>query len=98
MAGAKGGGVYMMSDRYRGGIYTGVTADLAARVAQHKEGAGSAFVRQYGLTLLVHCERHEAIVDAIAAGDAPAADRALRQHISRAWETRLKLEAANDRA
>nr|WP_111299922.1 GntR family transcriptional regulator [Paracoccus saliphilus] len=36
---------------------------------------------------------HARIVDAIAAGDGAAADRALRQHISMAWETRLKLEA-----
>ena len=36
---------------------------------------------------------HARIVEAIAAGDADAADQALRQHISMAWETRLKLEA-----
>ncbi|MFC0201014.1 GntR family transcriptional regulator [Paracoccus rhizosphaerae] len=36
---------------------------------------------------------HARIVDAIAAGDGAAADKALRQHISMAWETRLKLEA-----
>ncbi|WP_330448902.1 GntR family transcriptional regulator [Paracoccus marcusii] len=36
---------------------------------------------------------HARIVEAIAAGDGTAADRALRQHISMAWETRLKLEA-----
>ncbi|SNT68742.1 GntR family transcriptional regulator [Paracoccus seriniphilus] len=39
---------------------------------------------------------HKNIVDAIAAGDGDAADAALRQHISMAWETRLKLEANND--
>ena len=36
----KGGWVYMMANRYRGTIYTGVTADLAARVygaAMHPE-------------------------------------------------------------
>ena len=36
---------------------------------------------------------HEKIVAAIAAGDGDAADKALRRHISMAWETRLKLEA-----
>ncbi|MGP9806082.1 GntR family transcriptional regulator [Paracoccus sp. NSM] len=36
---------------------------------------------------------HARIVDAIASGDGAAADKALRQHISMAWETRLKLEA-----
>ncbi len=37
---------------------------------------------------------HAAIVDAIAAGDGEAANRALRTHISHAFETRLKLDAA----
>ncbi|KEP68646.1 GntR family transcriptional regulator [Thioclava dalianensis] len=36
---------------------------------------------------------HQAIVDAIAAGDGEAAAAALRLHISRAFETRLKLDA-----
>lgn len=40
----------MMSDRYRGGIYTGVTADMATRATQHREGHGSEFVRKYGFT------------------------------------------------
>lgn len=39
---------------------------------------------------------HKRIVDAIAAGDGDTADQALRQHISMAWETRLKLEAQAD--
>lgn len=40
---------------------------------------------------------HARIVEAITAGDGAAADRALRQHISMAWETRLRLDAAADR-
>ncbi|HRO14402.1 MAG TPA: GntR family transcriptional regulator [Paracoccus sp. (in: a-proteobacteria)] len=36
---------------------------------------------------------HQAIVDAIAAGDSEAAERALRDHISLAYETRLKESA-----
>jgi DNA-binding GntR family transcriptional regulator len=42
-------------------------------------------------------DEHEAIVEAIAAGDGIAADQALRDHISRAFETRLMLESG-DRA
>ncbi|EPX87608.1 transcriptional regulator, GntR family [Rubellimicrobium thermophilum DSM 16684] len=38
-------------------------------------------------------EEHEAIVRAIEAGDGEAADRALREHISRAFTTRLRLDA-----
>ncbi len=37
---------------------------------------------------------HAAIVGAIAAGDGPAAEAALRAHISKAYVTRLKLDAA----
>jgi DNA-binding GntR family transcriptional regulator len=39
-------------------------------------------------------DEHEAIVRAIEAGDGEAADAALRDHISRAFETRLRLDAA----
>ena len=43
-------------------------------------------------------EEHEAIVRAIEAGDGEAADAALRQHISRAFATRLRLDAAKVQA
>jgi DNA-binding GntR family transcriptional regulator len=38
-------------------------------------------------------EEHQRIVDAIAAGDGEAAYRALREHISVAFETRLRHDA-----
>ncbi|RKH78220.1 FCD domain-containing protein, partial [Corallococcus praedator] len=41
-------------------------------------------------------EEHEAVVRAIEAGDGEAADAALREHISRAFATRLRLDAARD--
>jgi DNA-binding GntR family transcriptional regulator len=41
---------------------------------------------------------HEDIVRAIEAGDGDAADRALRDHISKAFVTRLKLDAAKVQA
>ena len=40
---------------------------------------------------------HQAIVDAIRAGDEEAAAAALRAHISKAFETRLKLDANSSR-
>jgi putative endonuclease len=62
----KGGWVYIMADRYRGGMYTGVTANLPRRVYEHKSGIGSDHVRESGKTMLVYAERHEDIADAIA--------------------------------
>jgi len=63
---ATGGWVYIMADRYRGTVYVGVTADLAVRVSQHREGMGSDFCARYGLTRLVWAERCDAIDAAIA--------------------------------
>ena len=62
------------------------TMALMAKTSLAAEGRGETALAE-----------HKRIVDAIAAGDGAAADKALRQHISMAWETRLKLEAAADR-
>ena len=62
----KGGWVYIMADRYRGGLYVGVTADLTRRVQQHRDWAGSEHVARYGLTRIVHAEQFEEIEAAIA--------------------------------
>jgi putative endonuclease len=61
----KGGWVYIMADRYRGGLYVGVTADMVRRAAQHKEGKGSIHVAEYAKTRLVYVERHDDIEAAI---------------------------------
>ena len=53
----KGGWVYIMSDRYRGTMYVGVTSDLSARIHQHKSGTGSDFCARYRLYRLVWAER-----------------------------------------
>jgi DNA-binding GntR family transcriptional regulator len=55
---------------------------LMARTSLAAEGRGETALAE-----------HQRIVEAIAAGDGEAADQALRQHISMAWETRLKLDA-----
>ena len=61
-----GGWVYIMADRYRGTMYVGVTADLAKRVFQHRQGTGSDFCVRYGLCNLVWAERGESIEACIA--------------------------------
>jgi putative endonuclease len=60
-----GGWVYIMADRYRGTIYVGVTADLATRITQHRDGDGSDFCVRYGLKRLVWAEYGDAIADCI---------------------------------
>jgi putative endonuclease len=62
----KGGWVYIMANRYRGGMYVGVTSDLVQRVHQHRAGAGSVHVADFNKTRLVYAERHEDIEQAIA--------------------------------
>jgi putative endonuclease len=61
-----GGWVYIMSDRYRGTMYVGVTSDIAARVSQHRVGTGSDFCARYELKRLVWAERTDTIDAAIA--------------------------------
>jgi putative endonuclease len=61
----RGGWVYIMADRYRGTMYVGVTADLSARVLQHRRGEGSDFCKRYGLLRLVWAEHGEDIVTCI---------------------------------
>jgi putative endonuclease len=62
----KGGWVYIMANRYRGGMYVGVTAQILRRVAQHRAGEGSTHVIDFNTTRLVYVERHDDIVSAIA--------------------------------
>jgi len=70
-----------MTNKPRGVLYTGVAADLAARVDQHRRGAGSAFCRRYNLTRLVFAEPHEEIDWAIA-----------REKAIKAWQRDWKIQ------
>jgi putative endonuclease len=83
----RGGWVYLMANRYRGTIYTGVTADMNRRAWQHRHGRGSAFARRYGLTRLVHVEPFERIDEAIAR------EKAIKKWY-RSWKIEL-IEAHN---
>ena len=55
-----------MADRYRGTMCVGVTADLPARIHQHRAGDGSDFCARYGLIRLVWTERGDDISSCIA--------------------------------
>jgi putative endonuclease len=82
-----GGYVYILTNRKHGALYTGVTAEIAARMMQHKAGEGSKFCREYGIDKLVYIEPAERIEDAIAR------EKAIKKW-RRAWKIEL-IEKAN---
>ncbi|MFL9841240.1 GIY-YIG nuclease family protein [Sphingomonas sp. ST-64] len=77
-----GGWVYILANRKNGTLYTGVTADIAARIVQHREGTGSRFAAHYGVTRLVYVEPHDDITTAIAR------EKAIKKW-RRAWKIEL---------
>ncbi len=62
----RGGYSYIMANRPFGVLYVGVTADMHARMFQHREGRGSRFCLRYGIDRLVLVEQHRSIEQAIA--------------------------------
>ena len=62
----RGGWVYIMTNKPRGVLYTGVAAEIVERVAQHRSGTGSGFCRRYNLKRLVLAEFYPTIEEAIA--------------------------------
>jgi len=83
----KGGWVYIMTDAPHGTLYIGVTADLATRVHQHREGKGSEFCQRYGLKRLVYVEEFGTMLEAITREKAMKAWK-------RIWKTD-RISAAN---
>jgi len=83
----KGGWVYIMANRFRGGMYVGVTADALARVHQQREATGSRHVADFAKTRFVYVERHDTMEGAIA-----------REKLVKKWRREWKfalIEAAN---
>ena len=81
----RGGYTYIMTNKARGVLYIGVTADLAARIDQHRIGTGSAFCKKYGLKRLVLVEPHDDIRWAIA-----------REKALKAWKRQWKIRLIED--
>lgn len=61
-----GGWPYILPNKPRGVLYIGVTSNIAARIAQHRSGTGSAFCRRYGLNRHVLVESHAEFLSATA--------------------------------
>lgn len=55
---------YMMASRRHGTLYLGSALDLIERVTQHRDGVGSKFVADYGVTRLVWFEPFMLVADA----------------------------------
>ena len=51
--------VYILTNKPRGTLYVGVTRQLVRRLAQHRTGQGSRFVRRYQLHRLVFVELYD---------------------------------------
>ena len=77
----KGGWVCILANRRNGTPYTGVTANLPARMMQHREGPGRGFAARYGCAMLVHAEHFERIEEAIT-----------REKAIKKWRRAWKLE------
>ena len=60
--------VYMMTNRSRVVLDTGVTNDLERRVWEHKNGTVRGFTKQYKRDRLVYYEEYRDIRDAITRG------------------------------
>ena len=82
-----GGYVYIMANRPRGVLYTGVAADLPGRVLAHREGRGSVFAARWRCRTLVWAEWHADI------GEAIAREKTVKRW-RRAWKIAL-VEAGN---
>ena len=57
--------VYLLANRYRGALYTGVTSNQLQRIHQHREGMFKGYAADRGAIRLVWFERHDDITIAI---------------------------------
>jgi putative endonuclease len=57
--------VYILSNKFEGCLYIGVTNDIARRVYEHKQKIHNGFVKKYCLIKLVYAEECDNIHDAI---------------------------------
>ncbi len=61
----KEGYVYILTNKNRTVLYTGVTNNIWRRVLEHKSGLGSVFTKKYNLSYLMYYEEFNSIGDAI---------------------------------
>ena len=79
------GWVYIVTNKPHGVLYTGVTANIAQRIQQHRDGAGSKFAKRYNCHHLVYAEHYDRIDEAIA-----------REKAIKEWPRKWKLKLIHD--
>ena len=57
--------VYILCNKRKGTLYTGITSNLIKRIWQHKNEAVEGFTKQYGLKCLVHFEQYQDVKEAL---------------------------------
>jgi putative endonuclease len=77
-----GGFVYILASKKGGTLYTGVTADLARRVWEHKQRAKRSFTDRYGVLRLVWYQEYVDI------GEAIVFEKRIKKW-RRAWKVRM---------
>ena len=58
--------VYLMTNKRKTVLYTGITSDLLQRVQQHRMGSGGAFTKRYNVNRLVYYESTNDVQVALA--------------------------------
>lgn len=58
--------VYIISNKTRTVLYTGITNDIERKVLEHKANIGSKFSSQFNCTELLYSEEHQNVNDAIS--------------------------------
>ena len=77
--------VYMMTNRNKTTLYTGVTNDLIRRAHEHKQGLVPGFTKRYKITNLVYYEVFDRAIEAIQREkQIKAGSRAKKKNLSRA--------------
>jgi putative endonuclease len=57
--------VYIIANKRRGTLYTGVTSNPPKQAFEHREGLVKGFSAKYGYKILVWYELHDTMIDAI---------------------------------
>ena len=82
---AKGGYIYIITNKNKTVLYTGVTSNLYARISEHKQGVGSKWASKYNCVDLLYYEFHEHIETAIK-----------REKQIKKWKREYKENVIND--